>query len=49
MRKLGRFSRLEIEYSLGSTIGGVPDEAVLIVRPLSVNLDVQGGIEWHEN
>ena len=33
---------------LGASISGVPDEIVLCVRPLSVNLDIQGGITIRE-
>lgn len=33
---------------LGSAIDGTPDELVLAVRPLSANLDIQGGLTWRE-
>lgn len=33
---------------LGAAIDGTPDELVVAVRPLSVNLDVYGSITWRE-
>ena len=33
---------------LGSTIGGVVDEIVLCVRPLSANANIQGSLTWRE-
>ena len=33
---------------LGSAIDGTPDEIVLCVRPLSINLDIQASICWRE-
>jgi hypothetical protein len=42
------FSSLENAIRLGAAIDGTRDEMVLCVRPLSVNLDIEGGLGWRE-
>lgn len=42
------FNLLPNSLYLGSLIDGTPDELVLCARPLSVNLDIQGGLTWRE-
>ncbi len=44
----GVFGKLENALLLGSTIGGVPDEIVLTVRPHTADADVQGSLTWRE-
>lgn len=38
----------ESSLSLGSSIDGTPDEVVLAVRPLGINAQIQGAVNWKE-